>query len=93
MVLLMDFVVAVLTCFHSRLSFLFLLKSLFDNAADYLKYIIKNAACSYFLNLLKKTIDFVTLIKKLGVNFNSKSWFDSDIISATHKIDKLYQRY
>ena len=42
-----------------------------------------------FINKFMRAIDSVALIKKVRAKANSKPWFDSGIISAIQKRDKL----
>lgn len=46
-----------------------------------------------FVNTFKKVIDFVAPIKKVAAKANSKRWFDTEMISAVRKKDKLYSIY
>ena len=57
---------------------------------DNLKYTYINVVYLDFTNKFITVINSVAPIKKVRVNANSKPWFDSEIISAIQKRNKLY---
>ena len=58
-----------------------------------MRYTSINVAHSDFINKFMRAINTASLIKKVRVKVNSKLWFDSEIISAIQKRDKVYSRY
>ena len=52
-----------------------------------------NDAYSDFIYRFAEAINFIAPSKKIRVKANSKSWFDSQIVSAIQRRDKLYKKF
>ena len=58
-----------------------------------LNYTCVNDAYSDFIYRFVGAADLIAPAKKLRVKANSKLWFDSEIVPAIQRLDKLYKNF